>query len=341
MSLTDEAVAELAEVEVTRPSARLAEVVTSLRMAGEIQTGHEVGAGAEAVRVTAKLRSKEAALRLYRELDFLFSYDLSLNTPESKSAEYEVVVQCRNADFLRRVGLVTRAGVLVRGLPSSLVLGDEVDAEAAWRGAFLAAGVLNDPGRSTTLEVPCPGPELALALVGCARKLGMTARTKETRGVERVVLREPDEIGSLLTRMGAHATRLKWEDLLAEKAANAPAHRLVNFDDANLRRSAGAANRAAARLERAFAILGDAIPDHLLEAGKLRVAHREASLEELGRLAEPHLTKDAVAGRIRRLLSMADKQAQALGIPDTQEAAKAAEAARAAETAGETETAEE
>ncbi|MGW1144007.1 hypothetical protein ACWD6I_02860, partial [Streptomyces sp. NPDC002454] len=42
------------------------------------------------------------------------------------------------------------------------------------------------------------------------------------------------------------------------------------------------------------------------------------SLEELGALADPPLTKDAVAGRIRRLLAMADKRASDLGIPGTE-----------------------
>ncbi|MEO7070751.1 MAG: DNA-binding protein WhiA, partial [Nostocoides sp.] len=41
------------------------------------------------------------------------------------------------------------------------------------------------------------------------------------------------------------------------------------------------------------------------------------SLEELGQLAEPQMTKDAVAGRIRRLLAMADKRASDLGIAGT------------------------
>ena len=52
-------------------------------------------------------------------------------------------------------------------------------------------------------------------------------------------------------------------------------------------------------------------------AGKLRLEHKQASLEELGQLHEPALTKDAVAGRIRRLLAMADKRASDLGIPGT------------------------
>ena len=96
--------------------------------------------------------------------------------------------------------------------------------------------------------------------------------------------------------------------------------RLDNFDDANLRRSARAAVTAAARVDRAMEILGDDVPEHLADAGRLRVQHREASLEELGRLAEPPMTKDAVAGRIRRLLSMADKRAEELDIPDTNQA---------------------
>jgi hypothetical protein len=102
------------------------------------------------------------------------------------------------------------------------------------------------------------------------------------------------------------------------REVRATANRLANFDDANLRRSARAAVAAGARVERAFEILGDEVPEHLARRGELRLAHKQASLEELGQLADPVLTKDAVAGRIRRLLAMADKRAADLGIPDTE-----------------------
>lgn len=102
------------------------------------------------------------------------------------------------------------------------------------------------------------------------------------------------------------------------REVRATANRLANFDDANLRRSARAAVAAGARVQRALEILGEDIPDHLRTAGELRVQHKQASLEELGRLADPPMTKDAVAGRIRRLLAMADKRAAELGIPDTE-----------------------
>ena len=99
------------------------------------------------------------------------------------------------------------------------------------------------------------------------------------------------------------------------REVRATANRLANFDDANLRRSARAAVAAAARVQRAIEILGENAPDHLIVAGHLRLSNRQASLEELGQLSDPPMTKDAVAGRIRRLLAMADKRAKDTGHP--------------------------
>jgi DNA-binding protein WhiA len=203
-------------------------------------------------------------------------------------------------------------------LPPQVVSAALCCAEAAWRGAFLAHGSLTEPGRSSALEITCPGPEAALALVGAARRMGIGAKAREVRGVDRVVVRDGDAIGALLTRVGAHQSVLAWEERRMRREVRATANRLANFDDANLRRSARAAVAAGARVDRAMEILGADAPGHLLGAGRLRLAHPQASLEELGSLADPPLTKDAVAGRIRRLLALADRHAHDLGIPDTE-----------------------
>jgi DNA-binding protein WhiA len=218
----------------------------------------------------------------------------------------------------RQTGLLDNRGRPVRGLPPLIVAAGAQEAEAAWRGAFLAHGSLTEPGRSSALEVTCPGPEAALALVGAARRLQIPAKAREVRGIDRVVIRDGDAIAAMLARLGAHDTLLVWEERRVRREVRGTANRLANFDDANLRRSARAAVAAGARVERAFEILGADVPEHLREAGELRLAHKEASLEELGKLADPALTKDAVAGRIRRLLATADKRASDLGIPDTE-----------------------
>jgi DNA-binding protein WhiA len=275
----------------------------------------------------AELDTAFVARRLRQSLAEVFGVDseMLVIAPSGirKGSRYVVRVSS-NADRLaRQVGLLDSQGRPVRGLPPAVVSGGVCDAEAAWRGAFLAHGSLTEPGRSGSLEITCPGPEAALALVGSARRLGILAKAREVRGVDRVVVRDGDAISAMLTRMGAHDSLMGWEERRMRREVRATANRLANFDDANMRRSARAAVAAGARVQRALEILGDQIPDHLKEAGHLRVQHGQASLEELGALATPPMTKDAIAGRIRRLLALADKTAHEQGIPDTEQSVSA------------------
>ena len=272
--------------------------------------------------VEAEIDTGATARRLRKDIAEVYGHasDVSVVAPGGlrKGSRYLVRVAKDGEALARQTGLLDGRGRPVRGLPPQVVSGATCDAEAAWRGAFLAHGSLTEPGRSSSLEVTCPGPEAALALVGAARRLSIAAKAREVRGVDRVVVRDGDAIGALLTRLGAHESVLAWEERRMRREVRATANRLANFDDANLRRSARAAVAAGARVDRALEILGGEIPDHLRQAGQLRLEHKQASLEELGQLHDPVLTKDAIAGRIRRLLAMADKRAQDLGIPDTE-----------------------
>ena len=272
--------------------------------------------------VEAELDTGVAARRLRKDIAEVFGHssDLIVLAPSGlrKGNRYVVRVRKDGDGLARQTGLVDNYGRPVRGLPRQVVSGTTCDCEAAWRGAFLAHGSLTGPGRSMSLEITCPGPEAALALVGAARRLKISAKAREVRGVDRVVVRDGDAISALLTRLGAHNSVLAWEERRMRREVRATANRLANFDDANLRRSARAAVAAGARVERALEILGTEAPEHLTLAGRMRIEHRQASLEELGQLASPPLTKDAIAGRIRRLLAMADKRARDLGVPDTE-----------------------
>lgn len=318
MAMTSAVKDELSRLAITKPCCRKAEVSSLLRFAG----GLHIAAGKVVIEV--ELDTSQSARRLKKDISDIYGHDSDLAVLSSgglrKGSRYVVrVVQAGDA-LARQTGLIDANGRPVRGLPPQVVAANICDAEAAWRGAFLAHGSLTEPGRSSSLEITCPGPEAALALVGAARRLGIAAKAREVRGVDRVVIRDGDAIGALLTRLGAHESVLAWEERRMRREVRATANRLANFDDANLRRSARAAVAAAARVARAMEILGPHIPEHLKEAGELRITHGQASLEELGSLAAPPMTKDAIAGRIRRLLAMADKKADQLGIPDTEAA---------------------
>jgi len=316
MALTAQVKDELARVPTAKVSARKAEIASTLRFAG----GLHIVSGR--IVIEAELDTAIGARRLRSFIHEVYGLGSEIIVVQGgalkRGNRYVVRVVKEGESLARQTGLLDHRGRPVRGLPPHVVAGSIEDTVAAWRGAFLAHGSLTEPGRSSALEVTSPGPEAALALVGAARRLGISAKSREVRGVDRVVIRDGDAISALLARLGAHDSVIDWEQKRTRREVRGTANRLANFDDANLRRSAQAAVAAGARVERAFVILGDEVPDHLREAGQLRLANKESSLEELGKMADPQLTKDAVAGRIRRLLATADKKAEDLGIPDTE-----------------------
>ncbi len=206
MAMTAAVKDELSRLTVTKPSCRRAEVASLLRFSGGL---HIVGGR---VVIEAEVDTGSVARRLRKEIHDLYGHQVEAHVITAgglrRGNRYVLRVVRDGEGLARQTGLLDQRGRPVRGLPPAVVSGDLDDAEAAWRGAFLAHGSLTEPGRSSALEVTCPGPEAALALVGSARRLGVTAKAREVRGADRVVVRDGDAIGVLLTRMGASAARV-------------------------------------------------------------------------------------------------------------------------------------
>jgi len=315
LALTADVKDELSRIEVSKTTVRAAELATILRFSGGL---HMISGR---IAIESELDTAQLARRVRKDLAELYGVKSEISVISAsglrRTSHYLVRVLDGGETLARQTGLLDARRRPIRGLPNRLTTGSRDELAAVWRGAFLAYGSLTDPGRSAALEITCPGNESAMALVGAAGRLKVAAKAREVRGVHRVVIRDGEAISAMLVHMGAHSTVLNWEELRQRREVRATANRLVNFDDANLRRSAQAAVAACARVERALEILEGNVPEHLRYAGDLRLRFRDSSLDELGHHADPPMTKDAVAGRIRRLLAMADKRAVDLGIPGT------------------------
>ena len=306
MALLDDVKSELAAIDNELPAAKKAQSAAMIRFGGglHIIQRHIV--------VEAQFDSLPAAQWLQNTIKDVYGHDSDLiqvkrQTPAGNAIRDSVRVLRAGGALALQTGLLDRRKHPVRGLPADIVSGNIAQVKAAWRGAFLAHGELSDPGKASYLEIVCPGSEAALALVGAARRLGINAKARQVRSSERVTLRDPDVIERMLNLMGAPKSSREWTGKRSDGESRGKANRLANFDDANMRRSAKAAVEASAKVTKAFQVLGDEIPENLRAAGQLRLDHRDASLEELGRLADPPVTKDAIAGRIRRLLQLAAK----------------------------------
>lgn len=297
-------------------ASRSAELSTILRFAG----GLHLISGKLAIEI--ELESSQLAQRVSRAIKELFGIQADLTASPPANSRRAGAVQLRvvkDGELLaRQSGLLDTRGRPTLGLPAQLVSSGSTEAVAVWKGAFLVQGSIAEPQKSGTFEVVAPTNEAAMALVGVGRRIGVEGKVREVRGAFRVVVRDPESVDNLLSAFDCSHLLPEWQSQQAQKEQRSSGQRLANFDDANLRRSAIAAESSASRVERALEILGTGVPKHLRYAGELRLKHRGASLDELGRLAEPALTKDAIAGRIRRLLAAADKLAHDSGIPDTE-----------------------
>src|ERR1700746_2567449 len=182
MAMTGLVKDELSRITVLKPCCRKAEVCTPLRVAG----GLHLASGR--IVVEAELDTGAAARRLRKDIAEVFGHssELIVLAPSGlrKGNRYVVRVRKDGESLARQTGLVDGHGRPVRGLPRQVVAGTTCDCEAAWRGAFLAHGSLTGPRPSMALEVSCPGPEAALALVGAARRVELHAQGTGAGGVK-------------------------------------------------------------------------------------------------------------------------------------------------------------
>ncbi|EFA23650.1 DNA-binding protein WhiA [Bifidobacterium gallicum] len=310
MALLDEVKSELSQIDSELPAASQAQATAMIRFGGGLRLVQRQ------ILVQAHFDSLEAAQWLQNAIRNLYGHEALLSpierpTPTGTIRRYQVLVERGGAALALQTGLLDRRKHVVMGLPNEIVNGNIAQIKSAWRGAFLAHGDISDPGKASYLEIVCPTHEAAMSLVASAHRLGITARPRQVRSSERVTLKDADAIERMLILMGAPRSAREWTGKRSDGEARGKANRLANFDDANMRRSAKAAAEACEKVRHAFDLLGDEIPENLRAAGQLRLDHPDSSLEELGRLADPQITKDAVAGRIRRLLQLSDKTEKA------------------------------
>ncbi|MBG0718908.1 DNA-binding protein WhiA, partial [Microbacterium sp. 2C] len=146
MPPTADVKSELAAVRDPRPTARVAELTAILRFSGGL---HSI---AGRVAVEAELDSDQLARRVARDIMELYGVRPALHRVQASGGptggSFAVRVIDGGETLARQTGLLDQRRRPVRGLPNKLTTGARPDLAAVWRGAFLAAGTLSEPGRS-------------------------------------------------------------------------------------------------------------------------------------------------------------------------------------------------
>lgn len=187
-------------------------------------------------------------------------------------------------------------------------LEDEGCAGALLRGAFLAGGTVTDPRREYHLEFVTSRLALSRDLMTLLSELDIPARSVVRKGSRVVYIKESEKIEDLLHIMGASKAAFEIMNVKIYKDIKNKANRITNCETANLDKTIGAAVaqiEAIRRIEGADGL--DGLPKELREVAELRLQHPELSLQKLGALLDPPISKSGVNHRLTKLMEIASR----------------------------------
>ncbi|NPV69618.1 MAG: DNA-binding protein WhiA [Firmicutes bacterium] len=174
------------------------------------------------------------------------------------------------------------------------------------RGFFLGSGSVAAPSGGHHLEIVSKHEEQAADLQRKLKTLRVDANLLNRENGSVVYLKEGEQIVRLLNLMGAHTALLNYENARVMKDVKNRVNRLVNMETANISKIANAAVKQSDYISDIQATVGlDALPQSLRRLAMARIQNPEASLEELGRLMDPPISKSAVNHRMRRIAAIA------------------------------------
>ena len=169
------------------------------------------------------------------------------------------------------------------------------------RKCFMAGGAVSNPERTYHLEFSLAESD-ALRLVDILKGFDLHPKMISKKAQVVVYIKGADEIADCLKIMGAAKNLLDFEELRVKKQVRNNINRKVNFETANLSKTASAAYEQVEMIRRLDAQMGiTSLPPPLKEVAKLRLANENLTLEEIGALLEPPISKSGVSHRMRKL----------------------------------------
>ena len=124
-----------------------------------------------------------------------------------------------------------------------------------------------------------------------------------------VYIKDSDKISDFLALIGANKSLFDLENVRAMKSIRNDINRQTNFDKANIDRTVKAAFRQVDAINKLKEknILENQAED-LQKIAELRLAYPYISLEELGKMMTPALSKAKVNYRLQKLIKLAESE---------------------------------
>lgn len=178
------------------------------------------------------------------------------------------------------------------------------------RGLWGSCGSLYIPKSGYYMSFRIPSKEVETHAVVLLKKERFSFGRRFVQGKFEITLRNQEEIVTLLTRLGLVKTSLRMEEKAIVRSMRNRANKLVNCDTSNIRKSLEAASRQIEIARKAMNSLEfDSFSDILKKLIFSRLTNPSATLEELGKMQSPPVSKSTIKYRWKKLEDMFCPQA--------------------------------
>lgn len=258
------------------------------------------------LNVIFKTDSNGEARYIYKLVADLYGYsptfEIQDNPDKKNKRDYVIIVEDSDVSD-KLVGLMAE-GFIENYEDIEDVRLDEI--KSFLKIAFIFRGSVNDPQRGYNLEIVSKDENEARLLKESMDTFSLNSKLSTRNDYYIVYLKDSDKISDFLAIIGATKSLFELENVRAIKSLRNDINRVNNFDNANIDRTVkAAANQLTAINKVKEAGVFEDLDDLSKKLANLRLENPYLSLEELGEMINPPLSKAKVNYRLQKFIKIA------------------------------------
>jgi DNA-binding protein WhiA len=174
------------------------------------------------------------------------------------------------------------------------------------RGAFIAGGFISDPQKTYQLEITTSHFLLADDFAKLCSEFDIYPKMTTRRGNRILYIKTAESIKDFLTVIGSLDYMFDFTNTVIIKDMRNDINRIVNCESANIDKTVIASKTHIQAINTLKALSYEGLNEQLKEIAELRLENPELSLEQLGQLCNPPITKSGVSHRLKKLCEIAE-----------------------------------
>lgn len=231
-------------------------------------------------------------------------------TERSKAGKYKVTVPSRDdrITILNYFGYTGKELSLRVNLSNLEQSNNDCCSRAFLRGAFLVCGSVTDPEKDYHIEMSIAKAKLCDDLLQVIDDIGLKAKKIIRSNSYLIYSKDAESVEDFIGTMGANNAFMSVIQTRAMKDIKNQINRRSNFESANMSRSIEAGLKQVALIEEVLQKISlDDMTEDLAELCKARLENPDISLDELGKMMSPELSRSAVSRRFKKLEKIAEE----------------------------------